>query len=299
MGPTATGKTALAVALAQRFDGELLNADSRQTIRGLRIGTARPSAEELQGVACHLLDLHDPDEAFSVADWLGAARLCVDEVRERGHLPIVVGGTGLYVRALLSGFDLAATRPDAPSRQRWEQILQRDGGLEELAAALRSLDADAAARVDLRNPRRVVRALEVAQTRSRAGAQPAPAIRLGIDVERAEHRRRVETRVQTIFDADGIIDETRDALARGVSRAALLRSGIGYREALDVIDETLDVAAAVASTVQRTLRYAKSQRTWMRSEPGVIPIDNSAATLTPALDQAIARLQDAAARPPW
>lgn len=274
VGPTATGKTALAARLARRLGrAELLNADSRQVLRGLRIGTNRPGPDDLAGVACHLLGITEPGEPFSVADWLAAARSCLAELDGRGVGPIVVGGTGLYVRALLDGLELAGDPPDPVRRAALNARAASPEGLAELADELRRRDPGGAAGVDLRNPRRVVRALEIVEAcGSLAGRRgsgiPRPSIRIGLDAPVELHRAWIAERAGRMM-AGGLLEETATALARGVSSEALDGAGIGYREALAVLDGKLSPATAIAEIARRTARYAKAQRTWFRADRSI------------------------------
>ena len=275
VGPTATGKTALAVLLARATgSAELVNADSRQVLRGLHVGTNRPGPEDLEGVACHLLGIADPGAPFSVADWLAAARACLASLDLRGVRPIVVGGTGLYVRALLDGLELDGAPPDPVRRAGLNARAASPEGLATLAGELQRRDPEGAAGIDLRNPRRVVRAIEIVETRgSLAGRAPRgatrPSVRIGLDVAPDLHREWITDRARAMLTG-GMLEETAAALARGVSPEALDASGIGYREALGVLDARLSEAGAVADIVRRTARYAKAQRTWFRADPGVV-----------------------------
>lgn len=275
VGPTATGKTALAVRLARRLGGaELINANSRQVLRGLRVGTNAPAPADLAGVPCHLLGLADPGDAFSVADWLVAARRCVADLAQRAVRPIVVGGTGLYVRALLDGLDLDGRPPDPARRAALNARAGSPGGLARLADELRRSDPEGAATVDLRNPRRVVRALEIVAdrgslaARGRGGAS-AGWLRVGLDAALPLHRRWIAERARSML-AGGLLEETGEALRRGISAAALDGSGIGYREALEVLGGRMSTPDAAAEIERRTLRYARAQRTWFRADPRVL-----------------------------
>ena len=179
VGPTCTGKTALAVAAAQALaPAAILNADSRQVRRGLRVGTCAPTPEELHGVRCELLDLCDPGDPFTVADWLIAARACLDRLDQTGSRAIVAGGTGLYVTALVDGFDLAGGPPDPARRADRTELAAMPGGLDALVAELRTRDPGGATGIDQRNPRRVIRALEILDAGGgslRAAQRPRPA----------------------------------------------------------------------------------------------------------------------------
>ncbi len=283
-GPTATGKTALAVAVAERFGAaELVNADSRQVIRGLTVGTCAPTSAELRGVPCHLLGVREPGEPFTVAAWLRLARRAVAEVHGRGAVPVVVGGTGFFVGALVDGLDLADVEPDAATRERRFALAERPEGLAELAAELGRRDPDGAAGVDLRNPRRVVRALEILDgrgslaVRGRSGGLLATQVALAVAPEL--HRRLVEERSRRLLGGGALLAEVEQALARGVARPALDAAGIGYREALAVLDGVCSVDGAVDLLVRRTLRYAKAQRTWFRRDPRIRWLERDAGSV--------------------
>jgi tRNA dimethylallyltransferase len=273
VGPTCSGKTALAVAVARRLaPAELLNADSRQVRRGLRVGTCAPTPSELGGVRCNLLDLCDPGDLFTVADWLAAARASVAQLERERALAVVVGGSGLYVTALVDGFDLAGVPPNPERRaERTERALTPEG-FEALAAELRDRDPAGAASIDQRNPRRVIRALEILDARggSILGAQrhvaAREAVMVGLDVARPTHAQWVEHRVATMFESGGIQDEVRGMLRVGHGRQAINRCGIGYAEALDLVEGRIDSTAAMQATLRRTLRYARAQRTWFRRD---------------------------------
>jgi tRNA dimethylallyltransferase len=296
-GPTATGKTPLAVAVAERLGAtELVNADSRQVIRGLVAGTCAPTPAELRGVACHLLAVRDPGEPFTVAAWLRLARPTVEDIHRRGALPLVVGGTGFYIGALVDGLDLAGVDPDPVAREWRFALAERPEVLAELAAELSRRDPAGAAGVDLRNPRRVVRALEILDARgslaARGRSDPLPATMLALDAPPDLHRRLVEERSRRLFADGALLAEVEAALARGIGRAALDSAGIGYREALAVLDGLADVGTAVDLLVRRTLRYAKAQRTWFRRdrrirwmERDARPVDRLAAEVIDVLHQ--------------
>lgn len=274
VGPTATGKTRLGVALAQRLaPAELLNADSRQLRDGPRVATFVPGTAELEGVTCHLLGLAAPGEPFSVADWLTRAHDVLVDLRSRGVRPIVIGGSGLYVRALVDGYTLAGVPPDPVGRRRRSRLEGTAEGRRALAAELSRRDPGAAARVDLRNPRRVIRALEILDAGRDAAAVATPASMaatvIGLDVEPDVHRHLIRHRIDTIFRDGSLLEEVEQLRAAGVSANALAASGIGYDEALALLAGDIDVATAIDLTVTRTLRYAKAQRTWFRADPRI------------------------------
>lgn len=272
-GPTAVGKTALAVEVALRVGAELVNADSRQVARRLRSGTAAPSAADLRGVRCHLLDQVEPGEPFSVAAWAARARSQLDDLRSSGVPAIVVGGTGQYLRALRRGWDFGGHDAAEEQRARLTATAATRDGLDALVAELRARDPAAAQAMDVRNPRRVVRALEVLRA-SGATLQEArgseggwPITLVVVDVERVAHAAALQARMRRLFEGGEIIAETGAELARGTAPGALERAGIGYAEALDVLAGRSSVADASARALQRTRRYVKAQRTWFRHEP--------------------------------
>jgi tRNA dimethylallyltransferase len=272
VGPTCVGKTAVAVATAKLMrPAELLNADSRQVRRGLSIATCKPTAEELDGVRCHLLDLCDPGEPFSVAGWLQAARVALEDMENRGTRAVVAGGTGLYVTALVDGYNLALTPADPARRAQREQQGATAAGLEVLVRELRERDSEAAAMVELRNPRRVIRALEILDAgigslRDARRSNPTAALMIGIDAPLEIHAEWVGARVRRMFAGGELLAETSGALRAGVAPDDLAGCGIGYSEAMSVLAGELDAVEAERATVRRTLRYAKAQRTYWRRD---------------------------------
>ena len=275
VGPTCVGKTAVAVATAQLMPpAELLNADSRQVRRGLNVATCKPTAEELDGVRCHLLDLCDPGEPFSVAGWLQAAREALEDIEHRGARAVVAGGTGLYVTALVDGYNLALTPADPARRVQREQQGATAAGLDALIRELRERDPEAAAIVDLLNPRRIIRALEILDAgsgslRDARRSNPVPALMVGIDAAPEIHAAWVEARVRRMFAGGELLAETGGALRAGVEPDDLAGCGIGYSEAMSVLAGELDSSEAEQVTVRRTLRYAKAQRTYWRRDKRV------------------------------
>ena len=276
-GPTCTGKTGFAVALAERLGrAELINADSRQVRSGLSVGTCAPTPGELRGIPCHLVGVVPPGEPFTVGDWLGAVRPLLDELGRRGVAAVVVGGTGLYIRALLEGYSLAP-RPEPAKRAERNRILADPGGLERLDAELQHRDPQRWAATERRNPRRVIRALEALDADGAPGlleANPAAAaIRLMLDTDRDRHREWIDGRTRRMFAAGGIVEEAAAALASGVAAEVLTGCGIGYAEAVAVLDGRLSPAEAADRTVARTVQYARSQRTFFKAVRGMVPLD--------------------------
>jgi tRNA dimethylallyltransferase len=296
VGPTATGKTPLAVAVAQRLGAELLNADSRQVIRGLRVGTCAPTPSELAGVPCHLLDLREPDEPFTTADWLHAAEAALAEVTGRGRQAVLVGGTGLYVSALIDGLDLAGVPPDPERRAARAAQLRRPGGHEALIGELVARDPSAG--IDVRNPRRLLRALEILDARggplaaARRRGPGRAAVAIGLDLPTALHDEMIRHRAERMIRTGALMEEVDSALHRGVSREALDAAGIGYREALALRDGRLSPDGAVAALVQRTRRYAKAQRTWFRRDPRIRWLERRAAAADSLVDEVVDALRE-------
>jgi tRNA dimethylallyltransferase len=305
-GATATGKTGLAIRLAEWLaergtPADIISADSRQVYRGLDIGTAKVTAAERARVPHHGIDLVDPDEPFSVADFTRHARTVLHELAERDAVAILAGGTGLYLRALARGLDADALPSDPVVRARLEASLVADG-LEPLVSRLRELAPALAAQTDLHNPRRVVRALEIAELRG-DGERPAPLgydgplTWIGLTVDPPVHARWIADRARAQFDA-GLIEEAR-ALRERFDPGLPAFSAIGYRESWAVLDGELTREAAIELDAARNVAFAKRQRTWFRAEPGIAWIDVTAAPPDErAIAQASALLGTGSAWPP-
>jgi tRNA dimethylallyltransferase len=273
-GPTASGKTALAVALARRLGGEIVNADSQQVYRGLDVGTAKPTAEERAAAPHHLLDLVDPGEGMDAARFAALADAAIADVVARGRVPIVAGGTGLYVRTLLHGVVEAPGR-DPALRARLEEDAARLGR-PALHARLVAVDAEAAARIRPNDLVRVVRALEIAAGGRRPSELYAAhafrpdrydALLVALDPPRAELHARIDVRVEAMF-AGGLLDEARALLAR-FPGALPGRLPIGYVEAVACVRGELDEAEAIRRVQVAHRRYARRQVIWLRRERGV------------------------------
>jgi tRNA dimethylallyltransferase len=275
-GATATGKTGLSIRLAEGLGtegipAEIVSADSRQVYRGLDIGTAKVPAAERRAIPHHGLDLAGPDETVTLADYATHVRTALAGIADRGAIAILVGGTGLYLRAIARGIDSDELPADPATRARLERELL-DEGVAPLVTRLRALAPGLAARVDLRNPRRVVRALEIAELQGDR-ALPAPLgyggpVRwIGLALDHATHRQWIAARARAQFEG-GLIEEAR-ALRERFDPALPAFSAIGYREAWSVLDGTLTLEAAIAEDASRNVRFAKRQRTWFRSEPGI------------------------------
>jgi tRNA dimethylallyltransferase len=293
-GATATGKTGLAIDVAERMAGEgipveIISADSRQVYRGLDIGTAKATIDERRGIVHHGLDLVDPDQPFSLADFAEHARAALAAIAARGGLAILAGGSGLYLRAVARGIATDALPADAELRARLEAEFLAVG-LDPLVERLRATAPERAARVDLRNPRRVVRALEIAALDG--GGRPLPEPRgyagpvawIGLELDRATHVAWIGGRARAQFDA-GLIDEAR-ILRDRYDPGLPAFSAIGYREAWGVLDGRLDRGQAIAEDARRNAAFAKRQRTWFRAEPDITWLDATASQVDVAVDAA-------------
>lgn len=272
VGPTASGKTKLAVALAKAYDGEVVSCDSMQLYRHMDIGTAKPTKEEMDGVRHHMIDVAEPDEPFSVGKYVELADRCVQDILSRGKTVIVAGGTGLYAESLIAGRSFA---PVASGEQRaaLEQQL-REEGAQAMLERLRQIDPQTAARLHPADEKRIVRALEVyAQTGktlsqhdadSRAQPPRYEALWLGLDYEdRAVLYRRIDARVEQMLQL-GLLGEVQELMQRGISPRATAMQAIGYKEFFAVAQGECTLQEAVALVKQRSRNYAKRQLTWLR-----------------------------------
>jgi tRNA dimethylallyltransferase len=270
VGPTATGKSALAVALAEELGGEVINADAMQLYRGMDIGTAKVTSEERRGVPHHLLDVLDVTETASVAAYQREARAIIERLLTENRVPILVGGSGLYVRAVLDELDFPGTDPDI--RARLEQELT-ESGAERLHERLTRLDPTAAAAILPSNGRRVVRALEVIELTGRPFSatmpRPGPArydtVQIGLDLNTEELDRRVDLRVTRMFE-QGLVDEVKTLEKQGLRIGRTASRALGYQQVLDQLDADHDMAAAAAATAQATRRFVRRQRSWFRRD---------------------------------
>ena len=268
-GPTAVGKTALAVELAKQFGGEVVNADSRQVYRGMTIGTAKPTAEEMAVGPHHLIDILDPPENFGLGQFLERANDALRDIRERGMVPIVCGGTGQYVWALAEGQRLAAVPPAPEFRAALEAESERVGA-KVLYERLAGIDPARAAALDARNVRRVIRALEIHHVTGRLPSELQPvstqagnSLVLGLTMPRDALYRRIDERVDRMM-ADGFLREVEDLRAAGfpVNKGPL--NSPGYRELSQYLDGDLSLGEAVARTKTQTHRLARRQYAWFK-----------------------------------
>ena len=276
IGPTAVGKTALSLALARRLDAEIISGDSMLFYRGFDIGTAKPTKEERAAVPHHFIDILAPEASFNVMDFQRLAREEIGRIAARGKLPLVVGGTGLYIKSLLEGYVFNETSGDRAYREKIERLAQ-EKGKAFVHGLLQEADPEAAARLHVNDFRRVVRALEVAslgnehisEQREAAGGELAyDAYVIGLRRERQALYARIEERVDAMLEA-GFADEVRSLLAEGVPRDCPAMKGIGYREMLAYLAGSMDLPLAAEEIKKATRHFAKRQLTWFRKMPYV------------------------------
>lgn len=286
VGPTATGKSALAIDLAEQLGGEVVNADAMQLYRGMDIGTAKVTSDERRGVPHHLLDVLDVTETASVAAYQREARAILERLLAENRVPILVGGSGLYVRAVLDELDFPGTDPDI--RVRLEQELAGSSA-ERLHERLAKLDPTAAASILPSNGRRVVRALEVIELTGRPFSatmpRPGPArydtVQIGLDLDTDELDRRVDLRVTRMF-ADGLVEEVRLLEKEGLRIGRTASRALGYQQVLDQFDADHDMAEAAAVTAQATRRFVRRQRSWFRRDKRIHWLDATRSDLVAA-----------------
>ena len=277
VGPTASGKTSLGLELAHEFNGEIISADSRQIYRGMDIGTAKASREDQRAIPHHLIDIRNPDEEYTVADFKRDAEAAIDDVVGRGKMPFLVGGTGLYVRAVVENLEIPEIRPDPELRRKIEEEITRVG-LAAVFEKLVAIDPEAAYVVDPKNPRRVVRALEVATitgkpfTAQRLMGKPRyETLMIGLEIAPEELRARIDQRIDKMMD-DGLLDEVRELSKKYPRANEALPSAfdaIGYREIIDHLDGKLSLDDAVAAMKLNTWHFAKRQMTWFRKDKDI------------------------------
>ena len=276
-GPTASGKTALAVELAKAYNGEVVSCDSMQIYRRMDIGTAKPTAEEMQGIPHHMIDVAEPDEDFSVSRFCEMATPIVDDILARGKTAIIAGGTGLYMDALIRGNSFAPF-PSTGRREELEAKADREG-TGVLLDWLREIDPEAAARLHLSDRKRIIRALEVwletgetitAHNRKTQAIPPRyTPLWLGIDFsQRAELYRRIDLRVELMLKA-GLLEEIRGLLSAGIPKKCTAMQAIGYKEFVAALDGQCTVEEAAAQVQQASRHYAKRQLTWFRRNQAI------------------------------
>jgi tRNA dimethylallyltransferase len=280
VGPTATGKSALSIALAQELGGEVVNADSMQLYRGMDIGTAKLTVAERGGVPHHLLDIWDVTFPAAVAEYQSLARAAIDAILARGRVALLVGGSGLYIRAVLEEFDFPGTDPEIRARL---EIELAAGAPAPLHARLQHWDPAAAEKILPSNGRRIVRALEVIELTGRpfTATLPAPtphyeAVQIGVDRDADQLDERIAVRVEMMWSA-GLIDEVRGL--HGIRDGRTASRALGYQQALAQIDGRLAEDEAKADTIRGTRRFVRRQRSWFRRDPAIVWLDGASRTL--------------------
>lgn len=274
VGPTASGKTALSLELAKRFNGEIINGDSMQVYRGMSIGTAKISIEEMQGVPHHLLDIKEPEESFSVAEYQGLVRGKIEEIQSRGKLPILVGGSGLYVQAVLFDYRFTDGQVDEKVRAALYEELEQFGP-QHMHDKLMAMDP--ATDIHPNNTRRVIRALEILESgeqqadRSLALSPMYNEVIIGLDIDRDVLYQRINERVDAMLE-QGLLDEVAALRDRGVRDTQSIQA-IGYRELYGFLEGTVDFGEAVSQLKQNSRKYAKRQFTYFKNKLPIFWID--------------------------
>jgi tRNA dimethylallyltransferase len=290
VGPTASGKTALAVQLAKALDGEVVGTDSMQAYRGMDIGTASPTVDEQQGVPHHMIDVWDVAQAVSVVEFRDRAREAVDSILDRGKVPVVVGGSGLYVRAVLEEMDFPTTDPKV--RRRWDERLKQVGA-PALHAELADIDPDAAANIEMNNGRRIVRALEVIEltgepfiARLPDPVDRYPTTRFGLRIDREALDERITRRVDAMWDA-GFVDEVRRLEADGLRSAPTAAAALGYGPILRFLSGETSESEAREQTVNDTRKFARRQQRWFARDGRIDWRDYNDVTLAASIVAAV------------
>jgi tRNA dimethylallyltransferase len=271
IGPTAVGKTSISITLAQKLNGEIVSADSRLLYRGMDIGTAKPTEAEMQGVPHHLINVASPDDIWSLAIYQRRAYQAIDDILEQGKLPILVGGTGQYVRSIIEGWRIPPQRPDYDLRDALS-LWSEEIGAEGLHKILMRLDPDAAQKIDYRNQRRTVRALEVilktgerfSDLRKKQACPYRPII-LGIERPREELYERVDQRIEQMLE-EGLIDEVKSLMAEGFSGDLPTMTAIGYGEIIQYLQGKIDFEEAVSLIKRNTRTFVRRQANWFKPD---------------------------------
>jgi len=281
VGPTATGKTDLAITLAQQFGGEIISADSRQIYRYMDIGTAKPTAEQRAAAPHHLIDFVSPDVPYTVAQYQQDALAAIGAIHAAGRIPIITGGTGLYIRAVVDGLAIPAVTPQPALRHAWEKLIAQQGATA-LHRQLQELDPTAAASIPATNTRRVIRALEVCIVTGRPFSAQRTAtppsftpLLLGLIAERTELYQRADARVDQML-ARGLVTEVRMLTERGYGWELPAMSGLGYRQIGAYLRGEMSLAAAIARLKYDTHHYIRRQIVWFRPDPRIHWLDITA-----------------------
>lgn len=274
VGPTAVGKTNLSIELAKRINGEIISADSMQVYKYMDIGTAKPSHEEMQGIKHYMIDVFEPDEECNVAKYKEMAQDCIEEILNKIKVPIIVGGTGLYVNSVVDNIEFSKTITDWGYRARLEERAKKEGA-EVLYKELQEIDKETAEKIHQNDLRRIIRALEVNYSTgkpisyhnklSRQNPSKYDFAMIGLNMGRAELYKRIDKRVDKMI-ADGLVNEVKDLVERGVSEKHTSMQGLGYKEIVEYINGKTSLDKTIEILKMNSRRYAKRQLTWFRRE---------------------------------
>lgn len=276
-GPTASGKTALAIEIAKKYNGEVVSCDSMQIYKHMDIGTAKPTPEEMEGIAHHMIDVAEPFENYSVADYVKAARECIDDIISRGKLPILAGGTGLYMDSVIKNIEFSEDCKAEGLREELQKIADTEGA-ERLHAMLKERDEEAAEKIHPNNIRRVIRAIEVCVTTGKTFTEVSrnsrkepiyDALIFGLEYERDVLYARINRRVDMMVEA-GLIDEVEKLKDMGLRDEHTAMQAIGYKEFAEYLNDEASLSDAIEKVKQESRRYAKRQLTWFKRNPSII-----------------------------
>lgn len=273
LGPTAVGKTEISIKLAKEFNGEIISSDSVQIYRGLDIGSAKVKKEEMKGVSHHLIDIVSPNESFTAFDMTEAIKEKIKEITSRGHLPIVVGGTSLYVKSLILGYNYGGVGIDAEYRNELNRILEKDG-LEKLCEMLKNEDESAFDKIDKHNPLRVIRALEIAHLKGekKSAEKTIEPLTFALILDRQKLYDRINKRVDIMLK-DGLVEEVKTLLEAGVKEDSQSMHAIGYKEVISFLKGEISYEKMVDLIKQHSRNYAKRQLTFLRGMEEVNYVD--------------------------
>lgn len=276
VGPTASGKTAVSIELAKILNGEIISADSMQIYKEMDIGSAKPTKEEMQGIYHHMIDVVEPTENFNVAKYKEMAEACIEKILAKGKLPIIVGGTGLYVSTLTNGIEFSEIESDEEYRKELENISLQENGIDILFEQLKTIDPEAANIIDKNNVRRVIRALEIykvtGKTKTQVDKESIKELKydyriFGLLWDRQKLYDRIDKRVDIMIEM-GLVDEVEKLNEKGISSTAI--QGLGYKEIIEYLDKKVTLEEAIEKVKQETRRYAKRQMTWFKRDKNVI-----------------------------
>lgn len=279
VGPTASGKTAVSIELAKKLDGEIISADSMQIYKDMDIGSAKPTKEEMQGIPHYMLDVVEANEIFNVAKYKEMAEECIEKILAKNKVPIIVGGTGLYVSTLTNGVEFSDIENDLEYRDELMKISLQENGVDKLFEMLKNVDPEAATIIDKNNVRRVIRALEIykvtGKTKTQVDRESIKELKydyriFGLSWDRQELYERIDKRVDIMLDM-GLLDEVKRVNEKGISSTAI--QGLGYKEIIEYFNNEITLEEAIEKIKQETRRYAKRQMTWFKKDKSIVWLD--------------------------